>query len=190
MIFGKRIRLTSPEREDIPLFVEWLNDPEVRQGLAVFLPMSNAKEEQWFEDMLKRPPETHPLTIEVREGTDWVKIGNLGFFDIHPRAHSAEVGIMIGNKNYWNKGYGTEAMELLLKHGFETLNLHRIMLHVYDFNPRAIRSYQKAGFVEEGRLRESVYKDGKFHDTIIMSVLRDEWDGRQQDEEQGFENAK
>lgn len=190
MIYGKRIRLTAPEREDLPLFVEWLNDPEVRNGLALFLPMSNAREEQWFEDMLKRPPETHPLTIEVQEKADWVKIGNLGFFDIHPQTHSAEVGIMIGNKNYWNKGYGTEAMELLLQHGFETLNLHRIMLRVYAFNPRAIRSYQKAGFVEEGRMRQSVYKNGAYHDTLIMSVLRDEWGGRKPLEELGFENAK
>ena len=113
MIFGKRIRLRAPEREDLPLFVEWLNDPDVRYGLAAFLPMSNAREEQWFEEMLKRPPETHPLTIEVREEVGWVPIGNIGIFDIHPRAHSAEVGIMIGNKNYWDKGYGTEAMNLV-----------------------------------------------------------------------------
>lgn len=185
MILGKRIRLRAPEREDIPLFVKWLNDPEVRYGLGHFLPMSQAREERWFEDMLKRPPETHPLTIEVREGNNWIAIGNLGLFDFNPRAHSAEVGIMIGNKDYWNKGYGTEAMELVLQHGFETLNLHRIMLQVYAFNPRAIRSYQKAGFAEEGRMRESVYSEGFYHDTIIMSLLRDEWDGRKQKEESG-----
>jgi RimJ/RimL family protein N-acetyltransferase len=190
MIYGKRIRLRAPEREDLPLFVEWLNDPEVRQGLGHFLPMSNAREERWFEDMLKRPPETHPLTIEVMEGNSWVTIGNLGLFDIHPRAHSAEVGIMIGNKNYWDKGYGTEAMELVLQHGFETLNLHRIMLHVYAFNPRAIRSYEKAGFVEEGRMRQSVYAEGTYHDTILMSILREEWDGRKLNKESGTEHAK
>lgn len=190
MIYGKRIRLTAPEREDLPLFVEWLNDPEVRRGLAAYLPMSNALENQWYENLLKRPRETHPMTIEVKDGDSWVKIGNMGLFDIDPRARSAEVGIMIGNKNYWNKGYGTEAMQLLLQHGFETLNLHRIMLRVYDYNKRAIRAYQKAGFVEEGRMRQSMYQEGKYYDTVIMSVLRNEWDGRQPQEEFSSENAK
>lgn len=135
MIYGERIRLSAPEREDIPLFVEWINDPEVRHGLELYLPMSRAREEKWFEDMLKRSAETHPLTIEVKEGDQWVKIGNLGLFSIHPRARSAEVGIMIGEKSYWNKGYGTEAMKLILKHGFETLNLNRIMLRCMKITP-------------------------------------------------------
>jgi RimJ/RimL family protein N-acetyltransferase len=176
MIYGERIRFAAPEREDVPLFVAWINDPDVRQGLELYLPMSEAKEEKWFEEMLKRPEETQPLTIEAREGDQWVKIGNLGLFGIHSRARSAEVGIMIGNKDYWNKGYGTEAMKLLLKHGFETLNLNRIMLRVYTSNPRAIRCYEKAGFVHEGRMRQAMYIDGNYVDVLIMGVVRNEWD--------------
>ena len=87
---------------------------------------------------------------------------------------------MIGNKDYWNKGYGTEAMTLLLKHGFETLNLNRIMLRVYDFNARAQRCYEKAGFVTEGQLRDALYVEGDYRDVLIMSVLRKEWDERNQ----------
>ena len=179
MIYGDRIRLTAIERADLPLFVEWLNDPEVRHGLQLYLPMSMASEEIWFENMLKRDSDTQPLSIEAREGDGWVKIGNLSFFDINPRIHSAEVGIMIGNKKYWNKGYGTEAMTLLLKHGFETLNLNRIMLVVYADNPRAIRCYEKVGFVFEGEMREARYSDGAYHNVLIMSVLRSEWDQRE-----------
>lgn len=178
MIYGDRIRLTALEKADLPLFVDWLNDPEVRHGLQMYLPMSMASEEIWFENMLKRDPDTQPLSIEAREGDSWVKIGNMGFFDINPHVHSAELGIMIGNKDFWNKGYGTEAITLFLKHGFETLNFHRIMLVVYADNPRAIRCYEKAGFVHEGRMREARYADGGYNDVLIMSVLRSEWDQR------------
>lgn len=115
MIYGKRIRLAAPERKDLPLFVEWLNDPEVRHGLSAYLPISDALEDQWYENLLKRPRDSHPMCIQVKEGDSWITIGNMGLFDINPRDRSAEVGIMIGNKNYWNKGYGTEAMQLITK---------------------------------------------------------------------------
>jgi len=176
MIYGGRIRLVAVEREDLPLFVKWINDPEVRQGLELYLPMSLAQEEKWFENMLERPQESQPLTIEVRDGDGWVKIGNMGLFDFHHRARRAEVGIMIGEKSYWNQGYGTEAIRLMLKHSFETLNLNRIMLQVYADNLRAIRCYEKAGFVHEGRMRDARYFNGVYEDVLIMSVIRAEWE--------------
>ena len=171
MIYGKRIRLRAPEREDIPLFVKWLNDPEVRRGLARYLPMSAAEEEKWYEGMLDRPVAEHPLTIEVQKEETWLAIGNLGFFNIDWRVRMAEVGILIGEKAFWNQVYGTESMRLALKHGFDTLNLNRIFLVVYENNPRAIRSYEKAGFVHEGRQRQAVYMEGEYIDMLMMSVL-------------------
>ena len=185
MIYGDRIRLAAIEKRDLPLFVEWLNDSEVRQGISLYLPMSMAQEERWFEQMLERPPDEHPLNIEVSEGDEWVKIGNMGFFDFDHHARSAEAGIMIGNKAYWNQGYGTEAMTLLLKHGFETLNLNRIMLRVYQDNPRAIRCYEKVGYIHEGRMRKARYWNGQYLDILIMGVLKEEWDQRKRDEEKG-----
>jgi len=176
MIYGERIRLVAIEKEDLPLFVAWLNDPEVRRGVAMYLPMSLAQEEKWFETMIERPQDTQPLNIEVREGKKWVKIGNMGLFQFDHRVRSAEFGILIGEKSYWDKGYGTEATKLILKHGFETLNLNRIMLRVYDDNLRAIRCYEKAGFVVEGRMRDANYSEGVYRDIIIMSVIRSEWD--------------
>jgi diamine N-acetyltransferase len=175
MIYGNRIRFRAPERNDLPTFVNWINDPEVRAGLSLFLPMSMAQEEQWFDDMLKRPVEEHPLSIEVKNKNDWFIIGNIGLFNFDSIARSAEVGILIGDKTYWNKGYGTEALKLLLKHGFETLNLNRIFLRVYEDNPRAIRCYEKVGFVHEGRMRQGRFTQGKFVDILIMSILHKEW---------------
>lgn len=178
MIYGKRIRFRAVERTDLPMFVSWLNDPEVTAGLLLYLPISLASEEGWFDHMLARPASEHPLVIEVRQGDGWTPIGNLGFHQIDPRLHSAEVGIFIGEKSMWNQGYGTEAMALLLRHGFDTLNLNRIMLKVYETNPRAIRSYEKVGFVHEGRLRQAEYKDGGYIDVLLMSVLKSEWQAR------------
>jgi RimJ/RimL family protein N-acetyltransferase len=175
MLYGKRIRLRGNERNDLPKFVEWLNDPQVRRYLLMSMPISQASEEQWFENMLKRPPEEQSLGIEIKDGDGWRLIGNCGIFDINWRTRSAEVGLFIGDKSCWNKGYGTEVMRLLLRHCFETLNLNRIFLHVDPENLGGIQAYLKAGFIQEARLRESVFRAGKYCDDLVMSVLRSEW---------------
>src|SRR3989304_7101024 len=176
MIFGERIRFRAIERSDLPVFVTWLNDPEVRAGISAYLPMSLAREQNWFEDMLKKPLEEQPFAIEIKHKDDWLLIGTTSFFNFSWRSRKAEIGIMIGEKAYWNKGYGTETMLLMLQHGFETLNLHRIYLKVYATNPRAIRSYEKVGFVLEGRQREAHFDKGVYSDDLIMGVLQHELD--------------
>jgi RimJ/RimL family protein N-acetyltransferase len=175
VIYGDRVRLRHVEREDLPRFVEWLNDPEVRHGLAMYLPLSNAEEENWFEDTLKREGEERPLAIEVGDSDGWTLVGNCGFFNIEWRIQSAELGIFLGDKSFWNQGYGTDVMRLLLRHGFSTLNLNRIYLRVFEDNPRAIRAYEKAGFIMEGRMRQAEYHDWKFLDVLLMSVLKSDW---------------
>ena len=177
MIYFNNLRLRGIDREDIPLFLRWFNDPEVIKGISMYLPMSRAGEEQWFDEMLKRPKDEQPLMVEIKEQDGWVPIGTCGFFSINWRIRSAEIGIAIGEKSYWDKGHGTNVMRLLLRHGFGTLNLNRISLQVYEDNQRAIRAYEKAGFVQEGVLRQGAYMNGQYKDVIIMSVLRVEWKG-------------
>jgi len=181
MIYGERIRLRAAERDDVKKFCVWINDPDVTKYLAMYLPMSTVDEENWFERMTKRDPNEKTLVIEIRDGQDWKMIGNCGVFGIDPINSLGELGIMLGEKDEWNKGYGTETMTLLLRHSFDTLNLNRIYLHVYAENLRAKRAYEKAGFVDEGRLREGVYKHGKYDDVIVMSVLRAEWIARKKE---------
>jgi RimJ/RimL family protein N-acetyltransferase len=175
MIYGNGLRLRAIEKEDLVKFTEWLNDPEVRSGLLIYSPLSMVQEERWFSGVLERPSEEQPLVIEVHKDDGWTIIGNIGLHNFDWRCRTAEVGIFIGDKSYWNQGFGTKAMRLMLQYGFDTLNLNRIGLDVYENNPRAIRSYEKAGFVHEGRKRQAMYRDGKYLDVHVMSVLRAEW---------------
>lgn len=176
MIYGERIRMRAIERTDLVQFTDWLNDPEVRRGLMVNLPFSMAEEETWYENMLKSPREEHPLGIEIMTDGGWELIGNCALFGIDWVVRQAEFGIVIGVKNYWNQGYGSEAFKLMIEHGFITLNLNRISLRVYENNPRAMRSYEKAGLTVEGRMRQAHYDEGQFFDVILMSILRSEWE--------------
>lgn len=191
MIYGERIRLRSAERDDLPTFVKWLNDPEVTAGLSIYWPYSQAEEDLWFEEMLKRPKDEHVLCIEIPlledrramtaieaakdDALRWKVIGTVGFGPIDHRNHNVEFGINIGEKSYWNQGYGTEAVRVLVQYGFDTLNLHRIYLRVFETNPRAIRAYEKAGFTLEGRQRQAEFRNGKYIDMLVMSILRDEF---------------
>ena len=175
MIYGEGIRLRAIERADLPHFVVWLNDPDVREGLLLYLPFSLADEETWFDQMLKRDQPEHPLAIERQVGESWELIGVCGFENIDWRSRSGSVGIFIGPKGYWDQGHGTRTMRLLLKHGFTTLNLNRISLDVFADNPRAMRTYEKVGFIHEGCKRQGVYKNNRYVDIIIMSILRAEW---------------
>jgi diamine N-acetyltransferase len=180
MIFGERIRFRGVEKDDLPHFMKWINDPEVLQGIGVYLPLSMADEQDWFDKMRARPPEEHNLAIEVKELTTedqetWTLIGSCGFFNFDKRNACAEFGIMIGEKSYWNRGFGTESVRLLAHYGFHTLNLNRIYLRVLETNPRAIRAYENAGFSHEGRQRQADFRDGKYIDLLVMSLLVGEY---------------
>lgn len=182
-IYSRRIRLRAAEKTDIPDFLRWVNDPQVTENLFFVAPISKVEEENWYDAMIGKPPSEHNLVIEVRDpekSNDYRKIGNCQFLDIDWRNRSSEVGIMIGEKRLWNQGYGTETMKLLLKHGFETLNLNRIWLQVIEKNKPGIRAYEKAGFLLEGKFRQAHYQHGQYFDIDLMSVIKDEWQANEQ----------
>jgi RimJ/RimL family protein N-acetyltransferase len=177
-LIGTRIRLRAAEKTDIDSFMKWINDPDVTENLMLVWPMSRIEEERWYENMLERPASEHVLVIDIKDPEnpeEWRAIGTCQFMQIDWRNLSAELGIMIGDKSFWNQGYGTETMRMLLEHGFNVLNLHRIWLQVYAKNARGIRSYQKAGFIHEGQFRQAHYQHGRYYDVHLMSVLKDEW---------------
>lgn len=174
MIYGNRVRLRAIERADIPTFVRWFNDPEVRQYILMFAPMSTTQEERWFESLQDRKDD-FLFAIEAQVGDEWIHIGNAGLHRIDWKERLAVLGIALGEKDYWGKGYGTDATRAMLGFAFKTLNLHRVELEVFDFNSRAIRCYEKAGFRREGTRRESHFHDGHYCHAHLMSILQHEY---------------
>jgi RimJ/RimL family protein N-acetyltransferase len=171
MLQGKLVRLRAPERGDLPTFVRWFNDPEATQFLLRGPPMGLEEEELWYQGLVRN--EEKVFCIETLEGK---LIGNLGITRLDWADRRAEIGVMIGEKDYWSRGYGTEAISLLLRYMFEELNLERIGLYCDETNLRAQRCYEKCGFRREGVFRRHRFKNGAFINDVIMSVLRSDWD--------------
>jgi len=171
-LVGARVSLRPLEREDAPLLVRWLNDPEVRDGLATFRPLSLAQEYAFLDGLAKAEDR---LVLGIVERSTGALVGACGLDSIFWKDRRAVFGICVGEKSRWGQGLGREATRLMLDHAFATLGLNRVELHVYAYNARAIRTYQALGFVHEGTLREHHFHDGRFVDSLAMSVLRDAW---------------
>ena len=175
MIVGRKVRLRPVERDDLPRFVEWFGDPDVRRYLLLYLPFSLAQEERWFESLQGRLERQQDVLLAI-ETADGVHIGNIGLNSINWKDRNAELGIVIGEKAYWSQGYGTDAIRTLLELAFREMNLHRVFLRVDADNERGIRCYEKAGFQRDGTLRQMVFKEGAYIDQHIMSILRSEYE--------------
>jgi RimJ/RimL family protein N-acetyltransferase len=174
MLKGSKVTLRPIKRADIPYFLLWFNDPQVTRYLAHNAPMTEMDEEKWVEGLAGDSSRVN-LAIEAVTPDGSVFIGTTGFHQIEARNRQAVFGIVIGNREYWSNGYGTEAAGLLVDYGFSHLNLHRLNSSVYDFNPRSQKMHLKLGFKEEGRRRQSVYVEGQYHDIIEYGLLRSEW---------------
>jgi len=173
-IRGERTYLRALEAEDAAALARWFNDAEVIRATRAWRPMTTAAETEYLEKM-GRSEKDLALGISLLDDR---LIGATGLHQIDPRNRSAMFGIVIGEKDEWGHGYGTEVTRLVAAHGFATLNLHRIWLEVFADNLRGIRAYENAGFVREGVLRQSDWRDGRWHDTVLMSLLSDEWRAR------------
>ncbi|OQY48957.1 MAG: hypothetical protein B6242_00760 [Anaerolineaceae bacterium 4572_78] len=171
MLKGTRVTLRVITRDDLPRYVEWLSDIEVTEHLDTYLPFSMDDETDWYEAQ-RKDSSTHNFAIETETGKH---IGGVGLMQIDHRLQSTELGIIIGDKTEWNKGYGKEAIGLVLDFAFGTLNLHRVQLRVNCNHPPAIACYEHSGFVREGELRQAIFLHGKFFNQYIMSVLRNEY---------------
>jgi RimJ/RimL family protein N-acetyltransferase len=172
-LIGRKVYLRPIEMEDIPRMCEWINHPDVTRTLRVWRPLSAINEREFIEHV-SRSPNDVGLLIVVR-ATDR-PIGTCGLMRIDWQVRTAGFGIGIGEPREWGKGYGSEATRLLTGYAFETLNLNRVWLEVYAGHASARRAYEKAGFQLEGTQRQAAYKEGRFIDVHLMSVLRADWD--------------
>jgi RimJ/RimL family protein N-acetyltransferase len=175
MLKGEKVILRPIQRTDITNFLVWFNDPEVNQYLTVYLPMTEMAEEKWIENLAADFSKVN-LVVEAKITGGSRPIGSIGLESINSKNRDTEFGIVIGEKDYWNQGYGTESAGLIIKYAFEQLNLNRVSSRVYDFNLRSQRMHLKLGFREEGRRRQAKYVNGQYHDVIEYGLLRSEWD--------------
>lgn len=175
MLEGELVRLRALRRDDLPTIVEHYNDPDVVAYMQWWLrPMGPADAEAFYEQAIKVTGET--ATLAIARLADDAFLGSMGFVHVDWRSRSGEFGIAIWNPEGRGRGYGTQAVRLFCDWGFGVLNLNRIELRTYDYNARALRCYEKAGFVQEGRKRQARYWDGAYHDEIVMGLLREEWE--------------
>ncbi|MEM7030229.1 MAG: GNAT family protein [Chloroflexota bacterium] len=174
MIRGDRLTLRAITRDDLPRYVSWLNDPEVTKHLGHIPPFNLDDETDWFERQRKDDSVYH-LAIDTPDG---VHIGSVSLMNIDARNQKAELGIVIGLKSDWGKGFGTEAINIMLDYGFYTLNLNRIYLRVDTEHFAGITCYQRCGFTQEGELRHDTFREGQFHNVYLMSILREEYEKR------------
>jgi len=183
---GSRVVLRRHVAENLAAFRRWYSDPEIAR-LARYqeAPMRPEEIERFFA---ARVVGDGALAMAIHERPTDRLVGTCAFSQLDGDNGSALYHITIGEKDAWGRGYGTEATRLMLDHAFGALGLHRIALFVFEFNERAIRTYQRCGFVIEGRARESIFRDGRWWDELAMSVLESDWrtqreSGAEQDRE-------
>jgi len=169
-MIGKKCYLSPININDAEKYTEWLNDLELTMNLTLYNSIINVETEKAFLENLSKEHNYSIIDIETNE-----LIGTCGFIDLDHLNQTAEVGIFIGNKSYWNKGIGTEALMLLLDYGFKALNFHNIQLRVYSFNERAIKSYKKIGFKVIGNRREALRRGKELYDIIYLDILFNEF---------------
>jgi len=173
-LIGTKIYLRPLERPDAPVLAKWINDERVTRTLQQYRPQNLQTEEAWIDGLYGGERDI-VLGIATKDGDRLV--GCAGLHNIDFKDRKASFGIMIGEPEEWGKGYGSEATALMIGHGFATLNLHRIWLHVYANNAHAITAYEKLGFKREGILRQDQYREGRYVDVYTMGILREEWSG-------------
>ena len=172
-LVGERIYLSPNSLEDVEQYTEWLNDFETSDYIGrSHLVMSKEAEKEYLESQ-----KNEQGIFAIIDSSNDKLIGTVGLHKINNINRTATLGIFIGDKSYRGKGYGTEAIRLILDYGFNYLNLNNIMLKLMGFNERALACYKKCGFKEYGRRRKSKFINGKYYDEIEMDILAEEFEG-------------
>lgn len=168
---GDRIYLSPRNSDDVEKFTEWLNDFQVTDYTQR---SANVMTLQAESEYLNNSKEEYAMVIVTKDEDKM--IGTVSIEQINFINRTGTLGIFIGDKDYRDRGYGTEAIKLILEYAFQYINLNNVMLTVMSYNDRAKRCYEKCGFKEFGRRHQSVYMDGKYYDTIYMEVLKENFE--------------
>lgn len=170
-----RVYLRAFEIEDYKKSIKWRNDQNIWKSTGGnYFFVSSEREKKWIENAIFNDENNIRLAICLKENDEY--IGNINLINIDWINRQAEISIFIGEKKEWGKGYATEATKLMIDFGFSQRNLNRIYLTVLENNKVAIHLYEKIGFKKEGILRETLFKDNKYYNLMIMSILKKVYD--------------
>src|SRR5712664_2105853 len=179
MLTGKRILLRAPEREDLKSFHKWQNDEELMmlsRSQPDQVKSMVSVEAKLEKDLKGEDAEVRRYMIEERSRGKAIGWCSIRFHAWARRYTNADLGLCIGEKDKWGKGYGTEVTQLLLREAFEQLNLHKVGWWTFAENKASIALAKKFGFKEEGRLRDQNFFNNQFHDSVILGLLKDDYE--------------
>lgn len=181
LLTGKLTRLVAADPEQLgKLTAEWARDSEFFMlfDSDPVQPRNAARANAFYRERAeKERPGSFPFLVQRLD--DSHDIGECGLWGAYSHNRDAWISIGIGARELWGKGYGSDAMNVLLRFAFRELNLHRVNLVTFEYNPRAIRAYEKLGFVHEGRQRDGMKRGGQRWALVFMGILRDEWENAQ-----------
>ncbi|MEK7634867.1 MAG: GNAT family protein [Patescibacteria group bacterium] len=168
---GKKVNLRPFSKEDVPTITRWINDPEVREFISATFPQTEKQEEEWV-NKLGSDANNIVLAIETKDG---ILIGSMGMHKINYVYRTTTTGAIIGEKEYWGQGYGTDAKMQVLNYAFNTLNLQKVCSSVIAYNERSLRYSLHCGYIIEGRKRKQFFKNGEYWDEIDLGLFKEEW---------------
>jgi RimJ/RimL family protein N-acetyltransferase len=172
MIRGAIVNLTAIEASDVSNYHLWINDEETNQWRGLHHPTNREEATKWIDARRENQADKLNLSIQTKDGRN---IGFIGLQGVDSRSRRAELWIYIGDKEFWGKGIGEDAVRTLCKYAFEQMNLYRLWLECNPEFSQVTKCYEKVGFKQEGILRHGYYRNGKFRDTCIMALLRPEF---------------
>lgn len=170
---GERVYLRPYEADDARLIFTWFNDPLVTYYMFTGQrPKTQEQIRAQIEKDVASEENTIFIAVDIANGD---AVGLVGLYEIDHTARKAEMRIIIGNQSYWGKGFGTEMTDLIDFYGFDRLNLNRVYLGVTDENKGGVRAYEKAGYVREGVLKQDIYRNSRYYDSVRMGLMRDDY---------------
>ena len=172
MLEGRYVDLRQIEESDLPELRDWRNSHYIRAYTREFRPLNILNQKNWFESLLT---DRSNIMFAIEKKEDEAVVGCCGLTYINWKEGHGEISIYIGDQNWQEKGYATDALQLLLKYGFCELRLHRIYAIIFGYNEASIKFFEKNRFKLEGRHREARFWDGKFHDELVYGILEDEY---------------
>ncbi|MBN1329643.1 MAG: GNAT family N-acetyltransferase [Candidatus Heimdallarchaeota archaeon] len=175
MFEGKKVRLRALEISDIDEIMKFWNNIDLRRELGPIIPNSRKEREDWIRQTWEEKNTGRGYTFAIEDKEKKTFLGHASLRGVRAINRTATVSIAIYNKENRGKGYGTDAMKVLLHFGFDYLNLHRIGLNVFETNTAAIHVYEKIGFTKVGLHRDTDFIEGKYVNDVAMDMLEDEW---------------